>query len=91
MANSKVPVSTTISLLPMNGEDFYAVITQEVRCKGKWNVMWLFRKGCGVAHFCMDTIADNDTGTMTLDGIRALDAIGRFDENKEMLLEETNR
>jgi len=48
--------------------------------------MWLFRKGCGVAHSCVETSADND-GIMTPDGIKALDAIGRFDENKEMLLE----
>ena len=35
--------------------------------------MWLFRKGCGVAHFCVETSADNDNGTMTSDGIKALD------------------
>ena len=88
MANSKVPVATTIPLVPMDGEEFYAVITQEERSKRKWNIMWLFRKGCGVAHICVETSADNDDGTMTPDGIKALDAIGRFDENKEMLIEE---
>lgn len=88
MANSKVPVATTIPLAPMDGDEFYAVITQEEKNKRKWNIMWLFRKGCGVAHFCVETSADNDDGTMTPDGIKALDAIGHFDENKEMLLEE---
>lgn len=88
MANSKVPVATAIPLASMDGEEFYAVITQEERSKRKWNIMWLFRKGCGVARFCVETSADNDDGTMTPDGIKALDAIGRFDENKEMLLEE---
>lgn len=88
MANSKVPIARTIPLSPMDGEDFYAVITQEEVSKRKWNIMWLFRKGCRVAHFCVQTSADNDDGTMTPDGIKALDAIGRFDENKEMLLEE---
>jgi hypothetical protein len=34
------------------------------------------------------TSAENDDGIMTPDGIKALNAIGRFDENKEMLLEE---
>lgn len=88
MTNSKVPIARTIPLSPMDGEDFYAVITQEEVSKRKWNIMWLFRKGCRVAHFCVQTSADNDDGTMTPDGIKALDAIGRFDENKEMLLEE---
>ena len=88
MTNSKVPVAKTIPLSPMDGEEFYAVITQEERSKKKWNIMWLFRKGCGVAHFCVETSADNDDGTMTSDGIKALDAIGRFDENKDMLIEE---
>ena len=88
MANSKVPVATMIPLVSMDGEEFYAVITQEERIKRKWNIMWLFRKGCGVAHLCMENIADNDNVIMTQDGIKALDAIGRFDENKEMLLEE---
>jgi len=88
MAKSKVPVATAIPLVPMDGEEFYAVITQEERGKRKRNIMWLFRKGCGVAHYCVDANADNDDGTMTPDGIKALDAIGRFDENKEMLLEE---
>lgn len=88
MANSKVPVATTIPLVSMDGEEFYAVITQEERRKRKWNIMWLFRKGCGVAHFCVETSADNDDGTMTPEGIKALDAMGHFDENKEMLLEE---
>ncbi len=87
MANSKVPVATTISLSPMDGEEFYVVIIPEERNKKKWNIMWLFRKGCGVAHFCMNAMADYDDGTMTADGIRALDAIGRFDEDKEILLE----
>ena len=88
MASSKVPVATTIPLVPMDGEKFYAVVTQEERGMGKWNIMWLFRKGCGVAYFCVGTSADNNDGTMTADGIKALDAIGRFDETKEMLLEE---
>ena len=88
MANSKVPVATAIPLSSMDGEEFYAVITQEERSNKKWNIMWLFRKGCGVAHFCVETSTDNDDGTMTSDGIKALDAIGRFDENKEMLIEE---
>lgn len=70
----------------VNRQEFYAVITQEERGIRKWNIMWLFRKGCGVAHSCVETSADND-GIMTPDGIKALDAIGRFDENKEMLLE----
>lgn len=88
MTNSKVPVAKIISLSPMDGEEFYVVITQEERSKKKWNIMWLFRRGCGVAHFCMETSAVNDDGTMTPDGIKALDAIGRFDENKEILIEE---
>lgn len=88
MASSKVPVATTIPLVSMDGDEFYAVITQEEINKKKWNIMWLFRKGCGVAHFCMDKTADSDDGTMTSDGIKALDAIGHFDERKELLMEE---
>lgn len=88
MANSKVPVATVIPLVPMAGEEFYAVITQEEINKTKWNIMWLFRKGCQVAHSCVLKIADNNDATMTPDGIKALDAIGHFAENKERLLEE---
>ena len=33
MSNSKVPVATTIHLAPMDGEEFYVVITQEKRSK----------------------------------------------------------
>ncbi len=71
--NSKVPVGTAIPLSTMDGEEFYVVITQEERSKKKRNIMWLFRKGCGVAHFCVETSANNDDGTMTPDGIKALE------------------
>jgi len=87
MANSKIPAATTIPLLPLNGEEFYAIVIQEERNAKKWNTMWLFRKGCGVAHFCTEKIADKDDSTMTVDGIKALDEMGQFDENKEMLAE----
>lgn len=87
MSNSKIPAATTIPFFSMSGEEFYAVIIQQERNKRKWNSMWVFRKGCGVAHFCFGKIADQDDPTMTVDGIKALDATGRFDENKEMLLE----
>lgn len=87
MANSKIPVAITIPLSPLAGEEFYAVIIQEERNKKTWNAMWMFRKGCGVAHLCLGKIADKDDPTMTVDGIKALDATGKFDENKEMLAE----
>ena len=87
MANSKIPAANTIPLSSLAGDEFYAVIIQEERNKRKWNAMWLFRKGCGVAHFCFGKIADKDDPTMTVDGIKALDATGQFDENKEMLAE----
>ena len=73
MTNSKIPVATAIPLSTMDGEEFYVVITQEERSKKKRNIMWLFRKGCGVAHFCVETSANNDDGTMTPDGIKALE------------------
>ena len=85
MANSKVPVATKIPLSPMDGEEFYAVIIREERNEMSWDTMWLFRKGCGVAHLCIEKSADDST--MTVDGIKALDATGYFNENKEMLAE----
>jgi hypothetical protein len=42
---------------------------------------------CGVAHLCFEKIADKDDSTMTADGIKVLDAIGQFDESKEILAE----
>lgn len=87
MANSKIPTANTIPLSSLDGEEFYAVIIQEERNKRKWNAMWLFRKGCGTAHCCISKIAYIDDPTMTVDGIKALDATGKFDENKEMLAE----
>ncbi len=87
MANSKIPVANTISLSSLAGEEFYAVIIQEERMNRKWYTMWLFCKRCDVAHLCFEKIAYEDDSTMTVDGIKALDAMGKFDENKEMLAE----
>ena len=88
MANSKIPTAITIPLSSLDGEEFYAVIIQEEgKNKRKSNNLWLFRKGGGIAHCCFSKIADIDDPTMTVDGIKALDAIGKFDENKEMLTE----
>ena len=88
MANSKIPVATTIQLLSLNGEEFYAVIVPENIVKRKTNNIWIFRKGCGTALFYSGKLAENDDPTMTVDGIRTQDIMGKFDEIKEMLCEE---
>lgn len=87
MAYSKIPLATTIPLSPLGTDEYYAVIIQEERDKKKWNAMWLFRKGCSVAHYCFGKIASQDDPSMTVDGIRALDMKGEFDVNKELLSE----
>lgn len=87
MANSKIPIATKIPLSSLAGEEFYAIIIQEERNKKNWNAMWLFRKGFDVAHLCFENIASKDDPIMTVDGIKTLDATGRFDESKEELAE----
>ena len=88
MANSKIPVATTIPLSSLGGKEFYVVIIQEETNKRKWNNLWMFCKGCDVAYFCTSKIAEKDDFTMTIDGIKALDKVGRFDECKEIMLED---
>ncbi len=87
LANSKNYIATTISLLPLGTEEFYATIVPEESKRGIYNNLWIFRNGCGVAQFYTGSLADNNDPKMTSDGIRALDSIGQFDDIKELLIE----
>lgn len=87
MINSKIPIATTIPLSSLDGDEFYAVIIPEENKRGKWNNVWLFRKGCGIAYYHTGKKADKDDSTMTIDGIKTLDTMGIFDGIKEMLVE----
>lgn len=85
MATSKIPFATKIPLTPLNGEQFFAIVIEGHRAKRTTNELWLFREGCGVALFHSASYSGKDDPTMTYDGIRTLDAVGEFDENKEEL------
>lgn len=87
MTNSKTQSISTITLLPIGNEEFYAAIIPEESKRGKFNNLWIFRKGCGIAQYYSGSMASYEDSKMTPDGIRALDAIGQYDDVKELLIE----
>ena len=86
MANLKIPVATTIPLSSIGEYEFYAVVIPE-ETKRKYNCVWIFRKGCGVAKCQSLKFADSNDPTMTVDGIKTQDALGEFDLVKEELID----
>lgn len=87
MPVSKIPYATKIPLASLKGENFYTIVIKGERPRRTINELWIFREGCGVALNVMSSFAGGDDPAMTYDGIRALDADGKFDAAKDELLE----
>lgn len=86
MANSKIPIATTIPLEPVENEQFFAVVIPEQNSRWKSNGLWIFKVGCGAALMAVSHRGDDPTPTLTVDGIRTRDIMGEFDHIKEELL-----
>ena len=86
MANSKIPIATTIPLEPVENEQFFAVVIPEQNLRWKSNGLWIFKVGCGAALMAVSHRGDDPTPTLTVDGIRTRDIMGEFDHIKEELL-----
>ena len=89
MGISKNPIASTIPLLPLGEHEFYAVIIPEKYKRGQHYIVWIFLNGCDTA-LLHSVVNDKNSADITTDGIRALDAIGHYDDIKEMLIETYN-
>ena len=76
-----------IDLLPMDGEEFYAHILTDENEYGINVEIWIFRRNFGVAEYSYGGLFTDGGADITPELVKEMDAKGRFNFEKERLLE----
>ena len=85
--NKKYIPADTIPLQPVSGESFYAIVVARKGETREYRDLWIFRQESGTALLAFSKIYHKDDPETTYDGVRALDAMGRFDDVKDNLFD----